>query len=76
MFFLGTNIDAVPFALMVDIVNGTTSTTVLPVPYDTVSDMFLASYSYRYSSILFIKALTSYSLRMYNKICYIHMASV
>ena len=53
VFFLGTNIDVVPFALMVDIVNSTTSNSVLPVPYDTVSD--IASYSYRYSTILFIK---------------------
>ena len=43
MFFLGTNIDVVPFAMMVGIVNSTTSTTVLPVPYDTVSNIFLAS---------------------------------
>ena len=43
VFFLGTNIDVVTFAMMVDIVNSTTSTTVLPVPYYTVSDMFLAS---------------------------------
>ena len=43
VFFLGTNIDVVPFTLMVGIVNSTTSTTVLPVPYDTVSNTFLVS---------------------------------
>ena len=37
VYFLGTNIDVVPFALMVDIVNSTTSNTVLPVPYNIVS---------------------------------------
>ena len=37
VFFLGTNIDIVPFALMVDIVNSTTSNTVLPMPYSIVS---------------------------------------
>ena len=53
MFFLGTNIDIVPFVLVVDIVNSTTSLSVLPVPYDIVRD--IASYSYRYSIIMFIK---------------------
>ena len=53
MFFLGTNIDVVPFVLMVDIVNSTTSNSVLPMPYDIVSD--IPSYSYRYSIIMFIK---------------------
>ena len=53
MFFLGTNIDVVSFVLIVDIVNSTTGNSVLPLPYDVVSD--IASYSYRYYMILFIK---------------------
>ena len=41
--FLGTNIDTIPFTLMVDIVNTTTSNTVLPMPYNIVSIIYLFS---------------------------------
>ena len=37
MIFLGTDVDIVPAALVVDIVNITTNNTVLPMPYSSVS---------------------------------------
>ena len=41
--FVGRNLDVVPFTLFIDIVNSSTSRTVLKMDYNVVSDLLLVS---------------------------------